>query len=103
MTDPAHSPHPFTLVKGCAGSHGHLILDAFSDSIAALAVKTGDHPPEEQLANAMLFVHSPHMLQALKAVHCREAGQLGTPTRIPRRERPGGASRLASRRAEGRA
>ena len=48
---------------------GHLIIDAYGDSIAGLALTTGDHLEEEQLANARLFVASPDMLTALELVN----------------------------------
>lgn len=66
MSGPAHSPAPFRLIPA-GEDHGHLVLDAFGDSLAALALRTGDHPPEEQLANARLFTAAPGLLTALKA------------------------------------
>lgn len=65
MSAPAHSPAPFRHIAA-TGQHGHLILDAFGDSIGGLARETGDHPREEQLANARLFTASPGLLASLK-------------------------------------
>lgn len=67
MTTPSHSPAPFRRVPATK-DHGHLILDAFGDSIGALARSTGDHPEDEQLANAKLFTASPKLLAALKGL-----------------------------------
>jgi len=61
----AHSPAPFSGAPATR-DHGHIILDAMGDSIGVLAHSTGDHPPEEQLANAVLFTASPKLLAALK-------------------------------------
>lgn len=57
----AHSPAPFRIVET---EHVYLIVDAMGDSIGALARRTGDHPPEEQLANARLFARAPQLLIA---------------------------------------
>lgn len=63
------SPAPFMLrsrpPKG-EDRGGHLIVDAMGDGVAALAWQTGDHPAEEQLANARLFTAAPTMLHALR-------------------------------------
>lgn len=67
MTEQAHSPAPFTLIEATA-DHGYLVLDALGDSIGALAWSTGDHPPEEQRANARLFMAAPDILAALKGL-----------------------------------
>lgn len=67
MSEPAHSPAPFRRLPPTA-DHGHIILDALGDSIGALAYQTGDHPPEEQLANAVLFTAAPALLAALKGL-----------------------------------
>ncbi len=65
----AHSPAPFKLhsrrPKG-SDRGGHIILDAFGDSIAGLAWQTGDHSAAEQLANAQLFTASPLLLAAAR-------------------------------------
>lgn len=61
---PAHSPAPFALISLPDG--GHVILDAFRDSIAGMAPSRGDHTPEELLATARLFRASPDLLAALK-------------------------------------
>lgn len=66
MAETAHSPAPFQLTGGDAGVVGYIIYDAMGDSIGVLAYRTGDHPPEEQLANARLFTASPSLLAALK-------------------------------------
>lgn len=60
-----HSPAPFRLVRSIGG---FIITDAMGDSIGVLARSTGDHPAEEQLANAELFVASPKLLAALKGL-----------------------------------
>lgn len=65
MSEPRHSPAPFRRIQG----HGHIILDAMGDSIGILAAQTGDHPAEEQLANALLFTASPKLLAALKLLN----------------------------------
>lgn len=61
---PAHSPAPFSLVSLPDG--GHVILDAFRDSIAGMAPSRGDHTPEELLATARLFVASPALLASAR-------------------------------------
>ncbi len=66
---PRHSPAPFRLLSG---KTSHIIRDAFGDSIGVLALWTGDHPPEEQLANAQLFTAAPAMLAALKKIAERD-------------------------------
>lgn len=58
-----HSPAPFDLRDS---PQGYLIVDAFGDSVAALAYRTGDHPPAEQAANACLFKAAPLLLAAAK-------------------------------------
>ena len=63
MNGATHSPPPFTLHTS---RHGHVICDRLGDSIAGLALSTGDHPAEEQLANARLFAASPKLLEAAK-------------------------------------
>ena len=68
MVDTAHSPAPFRRLPRLADG-GHIIVDALGDSIGALAHRTGDHTPEEQLANAILFEASPKMLAALNALN----------------------------------
>lgn len=65
-TEPGHSPAPFALQRPLSDGGGYLIRDAFGDSLAALAFRTGDHPPEEQLANAMLLTAAPLLLAAAK-------------------------------------
>ena len=60
---PRHSPAPFRLLSG---QTSHIIRDAIGDSIGVLALWTGDHPPEEQLANAQLFAAAPAMLRLLQ-------------------------------------
>lgn len=64
---PAHSPGSFRLYsrppKG-SDPGGHVITDACGDSMGGLAWKTGDHPPEEQLANAQLWAASSDLLEA---------------------------------------
>ncbi|MCY1648150.1 hypothetical protein OVA11_14090 [Caulobacter sp. SL161] len=62
MAEPAHSPAPFQLRGGNPPPVGYVIYDAMGDSIGALAYATGDHPAEEQLANARLFTASPKLL-----------------------------------------
>lgn len=61
---PAHAPAPFALVSPKDG--GHVILDAFRDSIAGMAPSRGDHTPEELLATAWLFIASPALLAAAR-------------------------------------
>lgn len=68
MAETAHSPAPFRRVPADR-SHGHIILDAMGDSIGVLAHSTGDHSPEEQLANARLLTASPSLLAALKLLN----------------------------------
>lgn len=65
MAEQAHSPAPFRLE-----SHPtcHRVVDAFGDTCGVLASTTGDHPREEQLANAQLFVAAPRLLAELKAL-----------------------------------
>ena len=65
MSEPAHSPAPFRLE-----SHPtcHRVVDAFGDTCGVLASHTGDHPREEQLANAQLFTAAPQLLAELKAI-----------------------------------
>lgn len=69
MSGRAHSPGPFRLSSrapdGRLDAGGHIIIDAMGDSIGALAFRTGDHLPEEQLANARLFRASATMFEAL--------------------------------------
>lgn len=62
---PAHSPAPFDMRLT---PNGFILIDAMGDSIGALAGRTGDHPPEEQLANAFLFMVSPELLAALRDI-----------------------------------
>ena len=65
MSERAHSPAPFALhsrpPKG-RDPGGHVIADAMGDSMGGLAYRTGDHPPEEQAANARLFTASADLL-----------------------------------------
>ncbi|HEY3697602.1 hypothetical protein [Phenylobacterium sp.] len=61
MKERDHSPAPFRL--NSTPGQAHILLDRFGDSIGALAYRTGDHPPEEQLANALLFRASPQLLE----------------------------------------
>lgn len=68
-----HSPAPFRLQTGPSG---HLILDALGDSIAALALRTGDHDEAEQLANAQLLTAAPIMLDTLQHMNCYETLRL---------------------------
>ncbi|MFN3523918.1 MAG: hypothetical protein ACK4YQ_16855 [Phenylobacterium sp.] len=63
MSDAKHSPAPFRLDTTVCG---HVIVDALGDSIAGLALRTGDHPAEEQLANALLFAAAPALLAAAR-------------------------------------
>jgi hypothetical protein len=65
-TEPLHSPAPFALQLPLNGIGGYLIRDALGDSLAALAFQTGDHPPEEQLANALLLTAAPQLLVAAR-------------------------------------
>lgn len=67
MSEPRHSPAPFQRIAA-TNLHGHLIKDALGDTIGVLARETGDHPAEEQLANAQLFTASPLLLVALKGL-----------------------------------
>lgn len=67
MAEIKHSPAPFRRVPATA-DHGHIILDAMGDSVGSLAYRTGDHPVEEQLANAVLFTAAPALLAALKGL-----------------------------------
>ena len=60
---PAHSPAPFGLVET---ETGFILTDSLGDSIGALARSTGDHPEEEQLANAWLFFGAPDLLRTMK-------------------------------------
>jgi hypothetical protein len=69
VAEPAHSPAPFQLRGGNPPPVGYVIYDAMGDSIGALAYATGDHPAEEQLANARLFTASPSLLAALKLLN----------------------------------
>jgi len=70
VSAPAHSPAPFRLVVRKPTTRmdpgGYIILDRLGDSIGGLAAQTGDHPAEEQLANAHLFKASPDLLAAAK-------------------------------------
>lgn len=70
MSAAAFSPGPFRRVSrepaGKRDAGGHLVLDAFGDSIGGLAYRTGDHLPEEQLANAQLFAASWELFHAVK-------------------------------------
>lgn len=59
----AHSPVPFSLETS---AHGHRIRDSIGDTIGVLALRTGDHSHEEQLANAQLFTQSPTLLKFAK-------------------------------------
>lgn len=59
MAETAHSPEPFRVDET---QRGFLLFDALGDSIGALALETGDHPYEEQRANAHLFAGSPELL-----------------------------------------
>ena len=63
MSEPKHSPAPFGVI---ATKSGYFIIDKLGDSIGALAGSTGDHPPEEQQANAYLFGAAPDLLRTLK-------------------------------------
>lgn len=56
-----HSPAPW---RADAGEHNYLIRDAFGDSLGALARRTGDHPADEQAANARLICAAPALLAA---------------------------------------
>ena len=67
MAETAHSPAPFRRRSG-EPQGAHIIVDALGDSIGVLAFATGDHPPEEQLANAQLFIASPVVLAAIKGL-----------------------------------
>lgn len=70
MSEHLFSPGPYQLVcrepNGKRDEGGHLVLDALGDSIAALAYRTGDHPAEEQCANAQLLAASWDLLAAAK-------------------------------------
>jgi hypothetical protein len=71
VSEVAHSPSPFRLLTRPASPTlgdvgGYLVVDAMGDSIGALAARTGDHPPEEQLANAHLFKAAPLLLEAAR-------------------------------------
>ncbi len=66
MSEPRHSPAPFQLRGGDPPPVGYVIYDASGDSIGALAYRTGDHPAEEQLANALLFTASADLLKAAR-------------------------------------
>lgn len=73
-----HSPGPFRVVGTRSG--GWLILDCIGDSIGSLAGRTGDHPAEEQEANARLFAGSWTMAEALRLILARlEEGVLELP------------------------
>lgn len=63
MRAQAHSPAPFSTRQTSAG---WLIVDAMGDSIGALALRTGDHPEEEQEANVKLFASSPLIADVLR-------------------------------------
>lgn len=63
MIAQAHSPAPFSARHSPSG---WLIVDSMGDSIAGLALRTGDHPAEEQEANAKLFVSSPLIADVLR-------------------------------------
>lgn len=63
MSAPAYSPAPFGIRET---QKGYLLIDSFGDSIASLAAARGDHPAEEQRANACLFGASPDLLRVLK-------------------------------------
>lgn len=65
MAETAHSPAPFALVEATE-NHGYVIVDAMGDSIGALAFRTGDHPPEEQRANALLFAGAADLFEAAR-------------------------------------
>lgn len=80
MSAVAFSPGPYRLVSrkpdGRLDAGGHLVLDALGDSIGGLAYRTGDHTPEEQLANAQLFTASLQLLEAAKVGRAALAADL---------------------------
>lgn len=65
MSAPLHSPAPFFADETplC-----FIIRDAIGDSMGTLALHTGDHPIEEQRANAHLFAGSGELLAAAKGM-----------------------------------
>jgi len=65
MTASLHSPAPFFADETplC-----FIIRDAIGDSMGTLALHTGDHPIEEQRANAHLFAGSGELLAAAKGM-----------------------------------
>lgn len=70
MSAAAFSPGPYRVASRRPEHErdpgGHLVLDVMGDSIGGLAYRTGDHPPEEQLANAQLFAASWQLFHAAK-------------------------------------